>query len=304
MSFIAFHISFKKFAPAQLLKIVRQVEQAGFDAIHVSDPSENDQREFSFSWLGAAMHASKIPFTVACTPNLRYGLPNIAREMATIGDLFPGRFDLALSRTDEFEAEEKKQQVNIPAIEETASFIRRVLSGEKISYDDGRIQDRVKVHSLPKIPALLFFETSSIEEAGRSAEWADGIIIDADDTNVAYDAIEKFRNKGGNNKAFSVRLTFSYGKDPSSAIESAVMDNSKFIPPQRAADKVQPEAKEENRGKFKVLTSIADLLQWIEHFRKLEASRLILKNVNENQELFINDYAQFHKSYKTVATVD
>jgi len=281
-----------------------RVEQAGFNAIHVSDPSEKDQREFSFSWLGAAMQSSKIPFTVACTPNLRYGLPNIAREMATIGELFPGRFDLALSRTPEFEEEEGKKNISIPPIEETASFIRKVLEGKQIYYDDGRINDKVKVHSSPKIPTLLFFETASPEEAKMSAKWSDGLIVDADDTNIAYEAIEKFRENGGANKSFSIRLTFSYGDNPESAIETSNLNANEFIQPQKAGDEKPPEEKKENRGKFKVLTSIADLLQWIEPFRKLEVSRIILKNVNADQDLFITAYGQFHDSYKAVAAVD
>jgi|GEM_PF-7102887 len=304
MSFLTYHASFRRLAPAQLLKNVMAAEQAGFGAIHVSDPSEKDQREFSFTWLATALRSTKLPFTVACTPNLRYGLPNIAREMATLGELFPARFDLAISKTDDLPENGNNSTNQMPPLEETASFIRKSLSGEYLTYDDGNIQDKVKVHTPPRIPTLLFYELSSVNEVKGVAKWADGLIADGDDLDEAEKIVREWKRYAGASKPFFIKINFSYGANPEEAVNSASeVPRDEFIPAQNAGENIPPYSKIENKGKIKLFTSIADLLQWIEPFKKMEASRIILNNLHDDQEFFINAFGLYHKAYEVVVPV-
>ena len=101
MTVIGFHCSHEQISPAQLLKDVQQAEQAGFTAGMSSDhfsPWSERQGESGFAWsfLGAALATTNIPFGVVNAPGQRYHPAIIAQAIATLAQMFPGRFWAAL----------------------------------------------------------------------------------------------------------------------------------------------------------------------------------------------------------------
>src|SRR3954465_12265409 len=101
MTVIGFHCSHEQISPAQLLKDVQQAEQAGFTAGMSSDhfsPWSERQGESGFAWsfLGAALEATDLPFGVVNAPGQRYPPAIVAQAAATLCELFPGRFWVAL----------------------------------------------------------------------------------------------------------------------------------------------------------------------------------------------------------------
>ena len=50
----------------------------------------------AWSWLGAALQATDIPFGVVTAPGQRYHPAVTAQAIATLADMFPGRFWAAL----------------------------------------------------------------------------------------------------------------------------------------------------------------------------------------------------------------
>src|ERR687898_902002 len=101
MVHFAYHASHEQFPPSALVRYVCLAEQAGFTAISSSDhlqPWNSQQGEsgFAWAWLGAAMQATALPFSVVCAPGQRYHPVLIAQAAATLAEMFPGRFRLAL----------------------------------------------------------------------------------------------------------------------------------------------------------------------------------------------------------------
>ena len=70
MPTIGFHCSHEQIPPSQLLEDVKHAEAAGFTAAMCSDhlePWSTDQGQsgYAWSWLGAALNATNLPFGVS-----------------------------------------------------------------------------------------------------------------------------------------------------------------------------------------------------------------------------------------------
>src|SRR5688572_6099129 len=98
---VGYHASHEQFPPDELLRLVHRAEAAGFDCAMCSDhlaPFSGRQGEsgFAWSWLGAAMATTRLSFGTVNAPGQRYHPAVIAQAAATLSQMFPGRFWLAL----------------------------------------------------------------------------------------------------------------------------------------------------------------------------------------------------------------
>src|SRR5687768_10449511 len=96
MAHFGYHASHEQFAPSELLSCVQLAEQAGFDVAMCSDhftpwSERQGQSGFAWSWLGAALQATRLSFGMVCAPGQRYHPAIIAQAAATLGEMFPGR---------------------------------------------------------------------------------------------------------------------------------------------------------------------------------------------------------------------
>jgi hypothetical protein len=88
---IGIHASHEQIAPSALLAAMAEAEQAGFRRAWSSDhfsPWSVRQGEsgFAWSWLGAAMHATSMPFGVVNAPGQRYH--HVGREQRRFIEAF------------------------------------------------------------------------------------------------------------------------------------------------------------------------------------------------------------------------
>ena len=88
MPVIGFHNSHEQVHPTQLLDAVRHAEEVGFTAAmssdHFSPWSERQgQSAFGFSWLGAALATTSLPFGAVNAPGQRYHPAIVAQAVAT-----------------------------------------------------------------------------------------------------------------------------------------------------------------------------------------------------------------------------
>ena len=98
---IGFHASHEQFPPSELLDLARLAEAVGFDCAMSSDHfrpwgTQQGQSGYAWSWLGAAMAATRLPFGVISAPGYRHHPAILAQAAATLAEMFPGRFWLAL----------------------------------------------------------------------------------------------------------------------------------------------------------------------------------------------------------------
>src|SRR5918992_1099724 len=186
MPTIGFHASHEQIRPGELLTAVREAERVGFQAAMCSDhlaPWSERQGEsgFAWSWLGAAMQATSLPFGVVTAPGQRYHPAIVAQAAATLAELFPGRLQLALG-TGEFSNEHitgapwPDKKVRNVRLRECVDVMRALFAGEAVDHDGLVRVARAKLWTLPDTPPPLLATAVSVETPGRAGEGADGLI--------------------------------------------------------------------------------------------------------------------------------
>lgn len=101
MTLIGYHASHEQFAPSELRDLVVLAEKGGFHAAKSSDHfhpwnERQGQSGFAWSWLGATMQATSLPFGIISAPGYRYHPAVLAQAATTCGEMFPDRLWLAL----------------------------------------------------------------------------------------------------------------------------------------------------------------------------------------------------------------
>src|SRR3954466_8472686 len=135
----------EQYPPDELLKYALAAEEAGFDAIDVSDHfhpwSERGQACFAWTWLGAvAVKTSTISLGTGVTcPTLRYHPAVIAQAAATLACLAPERCFLGVGTGEalnEFSATAQwpDYKVRQARMTEAVELIRKLWTGEKITH--------------------------------------------------------------------------------------------------------------------------------------------------------------------------
>lgn len=231
MPTIGFHASHEQIAPSELLAAVRAAETAGFTAAMCSDhlaPWSERQGEsgYAWSWLGAAMQATSIPFGVVTAPGQRYHPTVTAQAIATLGELFPGRFWAALGSGEALNEHvtgdpwPPKPERDARLLE-CVDVIRALLRGEEVSHEGHVRVDRARVWTLPDDPPPLFGAAVSEETAGVVAGWADGLITVRQPADRLQRVIDAFREHGGWRKPVAVQVHLSWAEDDDEALAIA-----------------------------------------------------------------------------------
>lgn len=146
MTVYGFHASHEQVHPTELLAAARRAEQAGFTAAMCSDhfspwSARQGQSAFAWSWLGAALQATDLPFGVVTAPGQRYHPAVSAQAIATLAAMYPGRFWAALG-TGEASNEHitgdrwPRKDMRAARLRECVEVIRALLAGEEVSHDE------------------------------------------------------------------------------------------------------------------------------------------------------------------------
>lgn len=229
---IGYHASHEQFAPSHLLALVQQAEATGFDCAKSSDhfhpwSERQGQSGFAWSWLGAAMQASRLPFGIISAPGYRYHPAILAQAAATIGEMFPGRLWLALGSGEAIneaitgEAWPEKAERNA-RLAECAAVIRALLDGEVVTHRGRVTVVEAKLYSRPDAPIPLFGAAVTPETAGFVGGWADGLLTTGDDLNALARVIDAFRSNGGEGKPVHVQLALSWAQTVDEAYAQAL----------------------------------------------------------------------------------
>ncbi|MFC6775336.1 LLM class flavin-dependent oxidoreductase [Methylobacterium gregans] len=101
MARIGYHVSHEQHAPSSLLRYVGVAEAAGFVCAMSSEhfkPWSNAQGHSgnAWSWLGAALARTQLPFGIITAPGYRHHPAVLAQSAATLSEMFPRRLWLAL----------------------------------------------------------------------------------------------------------------------------------------------------------------------------------------------------------------
>src|SRR5919112_1380839 len=207
MPVIGFHNSHEQVHPSALLDAVQHAEEVGFTAAMSSDHfspwnPRQGQSAFGFSWLGAAMATTDLPFGAVNAPGQRYHPAIVAQAIGTLGAMFPGRFWAALG-TGEFSNEHitggdwPRKEVRNARLRESVDVIRDLLAGETVTRDGLITVDRARLWTRPETPPPLVGAAVSTATAEWCAEWADGLVTVNAPEETLREMIAAYRGAGG-----------------------------------------------------------------------------------------------------------
>ncbi|MBD1872572.1 TIGR03885 family FMN-dependent LLM class oxidoreductase [Nodosilinea sp. FACHB-131] len=308
----AYHSSHEQFAPSALLGWAQQAEQAGFTAVTSSDhfhPWSERQGEcgFAWSWLGAAMQATSLPFGVVCAPGQRYHPAIIAQAAATLGEMFHDRFWVALGSGQAMNEAITGQPWPIKAernarLKECVDVIRALWAGETVTHH-GLVQvEEAKLYSRPANPPRIMGAAITPKTAEWVGSWADGLITISHPHDKLREVVEAFRRGGGEHKPMYLKVQLSYAPDQETALlgahdqwrtnifESQVLSDFR-VPSQfdAAATFVKPD---DMYQYVRVSADPQQHIEWLQKDMELGFETISLHNVNREQQQFIEVFGE------------
>ena len=210
---------------------VREAEAAGFGAAMSSDhfsPWSERQGESGFAWsfLGAALQATGLPFGVVNAPGQRYHPAIVAQAAATLCDLFPGRLWVALGTgeaSNEHITGERwpPKATRTARLRECVDVMRALFAGETVDHEGLVRVDRARLWTLPARPPALIGAAVTPATAGWCAGWADGLVTINQPRATLERVVAAFREGGGEGKPVHVQVHLSWAPTDREALEIA-----------------------------------------------------------------------------------
>jgi coenzyme F420-dependent glucose-6-phosphate dehydrogenase len=309
---IGYHVSHEQFTPSELLKYASLAEKAGFTSINCSDHFHpwgraQGQSGFSFAWLGAAMVNSGLPFGVVCTPGYRYHPAIVAQAAATLAEMFPGRFWMSLGSGEALNERitgEKwplKPERNERLLE-CFQIIKKLFNAETVTHFGRVTVENAKLYTLPETPPLLLGAAVTKETAAWMGTWADGMITVHRPASELKEVVDAFRSNGGENKPVYLKVQLSYAENEDEALRGALEQwRGNIFHSTVLGDLWQVEQfdalgefvqAEELKKMVRISSDIEQHIDWINQDIALGFDRIILHNVNREQEIFIKAFAE------------
>jgi G6PDH family F420-dependent oxidoreductase len=205
MTRYGYFLSSEEYEPASLVRQARMAEQAGFDALWISDhfhPWLDEQGQSSFVWsvIGAISQAASLPITTAVTcPTTRIHPAIIAQAAATASLLTEGRFTLGVGTGEalnehvtgaKWPAAAERQEM----LEEAVTIIAGLFTGEQLTHRGRHYQvDTARLYSVPEVPPPIYVSGFGEKSAQLAARIGDGFICMGPQAGL----IKLYRDEGG-----------------------------------------------------------------------------------------------------------
>jgi probable non-F420 flavinoid oxidoreductase len=226
-----YHASHEQHAPSKLLEYVRLAEQAGFAAAMCSDHfhpwiEQQGQSGFTWSWLGAALEATRLPFGCVNAPGWRYHPTIIAQAAATLGEMYPERFWLAVGSGEALNEHitgqrwPTKSERNERLIE-CVTVMRKLWAGDTVTHHGRIVVEEAKLYTLPAKPPPLYGAALSAETAEWIGSWADGLITVGAPAATLADVVDAFHRGGGAGKPVKVQAALAWAPTKAEARDGA-----------------------------------------------------------------------------------
>jgi G6PDH family F420-dependent oxidoreductase len=228
MTSYGYFLSCEEFTPAELLTQARLAEQAGFDALAISDhyhPWNEEQGQSPFVWsvIGALSQVCSLPITTFVTcPTVRLHPALNAQAAATSAVLTEGRFRFGVGTGEALnehvlgdvwpDADERMEM-----LEEAVQVIRHLFSGKQLTHRGKHYTvQNARIYTLPAEPPPIYVSGFGPQAAAMAGRIGDGFITMGPDE----DLVGQFRRAGGGQKPVIGGLKVCWGTDRERAVKT------------------------------------------------------------------------------------
>jgi probable non-F420 flavinoid oxidoreductase len=294
------------------LTYVKAAEQAGFNGCHTSDhfhpwSERQGQSGYAFSWLGAAMQATRFPFSIITAPGQRYHPTIVAQAIGTLLQMFPNRLTVSLGSGEALNEcitgqPWPEKNVRNMRLHECADVIRRLMAGEEVSHEGLVTVRNARLYTRPSSPPPLMCAALTRETSAWAGSWASGLLTTYQPDGKLAENIAAFRTSGGVAKPIHVKLTFSYARDDHAARNEAhhqwrfdCIENAKLgsLDSVAAFDAASEHISiDEVVSSMPVFSDPIIIVALIQEIALLGVDHIVLHNVGRNQLEFISDFGR------------
>ena len=308
---IGFHASHEQFSPRELLGLVQLAEEAGFEAAMCSDhfyPWSERQGEsgFAWSWLGAALQATELSsFGVVNAPGQRYHPFLIAQAAATLAEMFPGRFWIAVGSGQALnehitgERWPSKGERNA-RLHEAVAVMRALWRGETVDHSGFFRLVNAKLYTRPETPPLIVGAAITPATAAWLGGWADAMITISQPREKLEAVVAAFREGGGEGKPLFLQAKHAYAESGEAALRDAHdqwrtnIFGSAMMATLRTPEEFDQAAAfvrlEDMAGPVRTSSDLERHIDWLREDIALGFDHIYLHNVGRNQRLFIEAF--------------
>lgn len=309
---LGFHASHELFAPGELLRQVREAERAGFASAMCSDhfhpwTEHQGQSGLAWAWLGAALQATSLPFGVVSAPGQRYHPAVVAQGAATLAEMFPGRFWIALGTGqnlnehitgDPWPAKPERRA----RLAEAVGVIRALWAGETVDHDGPwfRVRD-ARLYTRPETPPRLYGAAITPETAEWVGSWADGLITVGKAPDALLEVVDAFRRGGGDGKPMALQAAISFAADEDQALRAAhrrwpiaavdLRKNQDLASPRDFDRETAGLRPEDLKGKLRISADVGRHVEWLMGDADLGFDEVYLHHVGPDPRAFLETFA-------------
>ncbi|GAB3903022.1 TIGR03885 family FMN-dependent LLM class oxidoreductase [Larkinella knui] len=309
---IGYHASHEQFKPSTLLSYVQLAQQAGFTAVSCSDhfhPWSPNQGEsgFAWSWLGAALQATTLSFGVVNAPGQRYHPAIIAQAAATLAEMFPERFWMAVGTgqalNEHITGERWPAKADRNArLKECVEVIRALWNGETVSHKGLVTVEEATLYTRPVVKPLIFGAAVTSKTAEWVGSWADGLLTISQPREQLREVVDAFRNGGGAGKPMHLKVQLSYAASEETARQGAYDQWRANIYPNAMLTELRTPEQFDMAGSLvnlkevdkmvRISSDVHQHIDWLQDDIELGFDQLFLHNVNREQERYIDDFGE------------
>jgi coenzyme F420-dependent glucose-6-phosphate dehydrogenase len=309
---VGYHASHEQYRPSSLLTYLTRAEQAGFQAAMCSDhfhpwSERQGQSGYAWSWMAAALQATGLPMGTVCAPGQRYHPAVIAQAAATLAEMYPDRFWLALGSGQDLNEHITGQRWPNKAdrnrrLLECVEVIRALWRGETVTHRGAVVVEDARLYTRPVNPPRLVGAAITPETASWVAGWADALITISKPIAELRQVVEAFRAGGGDGKPMALQVQLSYAPSEDEALRAAheqwgpaIFDSPVLSSLRMPADFdaaarfVRPE---DLSGPVLISADLPRYAGWLAEYRDLGFSEIYLHNVHRDQERFVEDFGE------------